>query len=73
MRTKTTEERAGEDVVGWRRDQLAGSGFPLRLATGLAKDGRYDLHALIELSERGCPPHLAARILAPLDARDARA
>jgi hypothetical protein len=73
MRTTTTEERAGEDVVGWRRDQLAASGFPLGLATGLAKDGRYDLHALIELSERGCPPHLAARILAPLDARDARA
>jgi hypothetical protein len=26
-----------------------------------------DLHALIELVERGCPPPLAARILAPLD------
>lgn len=72
MRTKTTEERAG-DVVGWRREQLADSGFPLELATRLAKDGRYDLHALIELSERGCPPDLAARILAPIDARDARA
>ena len=27
----------------------------------------YDLHALIELVERGCPPELAVRILAPLD------
>jgi hypothetical protein len=26
-----------------------------------------DLHELIELVERGCPPALAARILAPLD------
>lgn len=26
-----------------------------------------DLHAMIELLERGCPPDLAARILAPLD------
>ena len=26
-----------------------------------------DLHALIELVEHGCPPELAARILAPLD------
>jgi hypothetical protein len=26
-----------------------------------------DLHALIELVERGCPPVLAARILAPLE------
>ena len=26
-----------------------------------------DLHAMIELVERGCPPDLAARILAPFD------
>jgi hypothetical protein len=26
-----------------------------------------DLHALIGLVERGCPPPLAARILAPLE------
>jgi hypothetical protein len=26
-----------------------------------------DLHALTGLVERGCPPPLAARILAPLD------
>jgi hypothetical protein len=26
-----------------------------------------DVHALIELVERGCRPELAARILAPLD------
>jgi hypothetical protein len=32
---------------------------------------RYDLHALIELVERGCPCHLAVRILAPLDQKDA--
>jgi hypothetical protein len=28
---------------------------------------RYDVHAVIELVERGCPPDLATRILAPLD------
>jgi hypothetical protein len=26
-----------------------------------------DLHAMIELVERGCPPELAARIVAPFD------
>jgi hypothetical protein len=26
-----------------------------------------DLHALLELVDRGCPPALAARILAPLE------
>lgn len=66
MRTTTADERAARDVVRWRREQLAASGFPLRLAARLAKDARYDLHALIELVERGCPPGLAGRILAPL-------
>ena len=70
---KTRDERAALDVVRWRRGQLAGAGFPLPLAARLADDARYDLHALIELSERGCPPELAVRILAPLDAQDAAA
>jgi hypothetical protein len=67
MRTTTTSERTGQEVVGWRREQLVGTGFPLRLADRLAKDTRYDLHALIELTERGCAPELAVRILAPLE------
>lgn len=67
MRTKTTDARAAKGVVRWRRDQLVGSGFPLPLAARLARDPRYDLHALIELVERGCPPALATRIVAPLD------
>lgn len=68
MSTETTNERVQEDVVRWRREQLARSGFPRELAARLAEDPRYDLHALIELVERGCPPDLAVRILAPLDA-----
>jgi hypothetical protein len=67
MQTRTTSEQRGHEVVGWRRDQLVGSGFPLPLAARLAEDSRYDLHALIELAERGCPPALAVRILAPED------
>ena len=67
MATRTTDKRAAQDLVRWRREQLSASAFPLRLAARLAKDRRYDLHALIELVERGCPPDLAARILAPLD------
>ncbi len=47
--------------------QLAGSGFSPALAAEIAEDSRYDLHALIELVERGCRPDLAVRILAPLD------
>jgi hypothetical protein len=58
---------ARHEVARWRRKQLIDSGFPLSVAARLAKDARYDLHALIELVERGCPPELAARIIAPLD------
>ena len=36
-------------------------GSRLHLAGTLARDGRYDLHRLIELVERGCPPGLAVR------------
>ena len=56
-----------EQVVAWRRGQLAEAGFPLPLATRVAGDPRYDLHALIELVERGCAPELAVRIFAPLE------
>lgn len=55
------------EVKDWRREQLIKSGFASPLATRLANDGRYDLHALIQLVERGCTPALAIRILAPLD------
>jgi hypothetical protein len=71
MQAKTTSERTGHEVVRWRREQLVGSGFPLPLAARLAKDGRYDLHALIELAERGCRPELAVRILAPVEGANA--
>jgi hypothetical protein len=71
MRTTTTSEQTGQEVVGWRREQLVGTGFPLPLADRLAKDARYDLHALIELTERGCRPELAVRILSPDDQESA--
>lgn len=63
----TIGDRVRSEVVVWRRDQLVAGGFPLPVAVELARDGRYDLHALIGLRERGCPPELAVRILAPLD------
>jgi hypothetical protein len=53
--------------VGWRYARLRRAGLDFDLAELLADDGDFDLHALIELVERGCPPPLAVRILAPLD------
>jgi hypothetical protein len=71
MQTRTRDERVAHDVVRWRRHQLVSSGFPLPTAARLAKDSRFDLHALIELVERGCEPALAVRILAPLEWKEA--
>ena len=65
LSAKSDPRLAGE-VVAWRRKRLGAAGFPSGLALRLAGDCRYDLHALIELTERGCPPALAARILEPL-------
>jgi hypothetical protein len=53
--------------VRWRVRRLISAGFPIDLARRLARTDRIDLHRLLELVDRGCPPELAARILAPLD------
>lgn len=50
-------------VVEWRRGRLVGAGFAAELAAELAQDCGIDLHALLDLTDRGCPPDLAARIL----------
>jgi hypothetical protein len=71
MQAHTTTGSGVDRVVVWRREQLVQSGLALPLAAWLAKDTRYDLHALIGLVERGCPPQLAVRILAPLESDEA--
>jgi hypothetical protein len=51
----------------WRGQYLVGVGVDPQLAATVAADLRWDLNALLALLERGCPPHLAARILDPVD------
>ena len=65
--SRRTDDRA--QWVRWRARRLLGAGFPSELATRLARADRVDLHRLLSLVDRGCPPDLAARILAPLDDR----
>jgi hypothetical protein len=60
-------DRGTNDAVAWRRARLRKVGFGPRLTEELSHECAVDLHALIELVERGCPPPLAARIMAPLD------
>jgi len=68
-----TDTRSGgsaaidSEVVAWRREQLLAAGFGRSLSAELARNCGVDLHALIELVERGCRPDLAVRILAPLE------
>ncbi|MBW3640735.1 MAG: hypothetical protein KY451_12950 [Actinobacteria bacterium] len=56
-----------QQLVTWRRQYLSSVGVDAELAARVAADLRWDLHALLQLLERGCPPHLAARICAPGD------
>ena len=67
MSAELTADAEQQEVLAWRSAQLIDAGFPAPAAHALAADGRYDLHALIELVERGCAPELASRILAPLE------
>jgi len=59
--------REAAEVVAWRRARLRNAGLDAKLSEQLSRECAVDLHALIELVEHGCPPPIAARILAPLD------
>jgi hypothetical protein len=65
VRTPPTEP--GGDLAGWREQRLRRAGVEADFAASIAADCAMDLHAMIELLERECPPGLAARILAPFD------
>jgi hypothetical protein len=60
------------DVEAWRLRRLVDAGFRFPLALELATTPGVDLHALLDLLDRGCPPELAARILAPVSDGDGR-
>ena len=59
--------RLATEISEWQLRLLVRAGFDRTAALELAHDPRIDLHQLLELVDRGCPPDLAARIVAPLD------
>jgi hypothetical protein len=69
IRDRTTFP-ASPDLVGWRERRLRQAGFQAASVAELARDGRIDFHSLLELIDRGCPPDLAERIVAPLEAEE---
>lgn len=77
MKTRADSRNEAPDVrdpavVTWRRKQLLAAGFGPRESETLARDCGIDLHALLDLVERGCPPRLAMRIAAPLEGESRR-
>jgi hypothetical protein len=69
IRDRTTFT-ASADLVGWRERRLRQAGFQAARAAEMARDGRIDFHSLLKLIDRDCPPDLAERIVAPLDAEE---
>lgn len=53
-------------AIDWRRRSLLTAGFAPDAAAKVAADLRYDLHAMLQLVDRGCAPELAVRIVDPL-------
>jgi hypothetical protein len=62
MSTAAFADVINDQVEGWRLSVLLDAGFPPELAELLA-ESNVDLHAAVELLERGCSAPLAARIL----------
>lgn len=50
-----------------RFEWLIAAGFDDSSARRAAEDMRYDFMQLLDLHDRGCPPELAVRILAPIE------
>jgi hypothetical protein len=55
------------EVRQWRRATLLRAGVAPRLASRIADTPGIDFHELLGLVDRGCPPDLAVRIVAPLE------
>lgn len=68
--TAGSDRASAAEVRAWRRRRLLDSGFPTDVADAVVADPRFDLHALLQLLDRGCPPELVVRILAPIPSRE---
>jgi hypothetical protein len=60
-------ERAGrlhDRDVAWRRRLLRAAGLPEELSRAVAASHEHDVHDVLGLLQRGCPPATALRITA---------
>lgn len=56
-------------AFSWRLGMLRQAGLAPEIARAVANDDRYDLHEILGLLDRRCPPSLALDIAAPLEDR----
>ena len=63
MSASPTTAEFSSGIVEWRRERLLAAGFASALAARLSADSAIDLHALLTLIDRGCPPELALEIV----------
>ena len=65
MPTAETPTRPNEQelVERWRAQELERAGFDPDAAAALARRTDVDLHAAVELLQKGCPPATALSIL----------
>ena len=57
------EQTETERIERWRAEELARAGYEPRAAGRLAVRHDVDLHAAVDLIQRGCPADLALKIL----------
>ena len=57
------EQTETERIERWRAEELERAGYEPRAAGRIAVRHDVDLHAAVELVERGCPQDLALKIL----------
>jgi len=60
---ETPTSTPSAEVMQWRLHRLTEAGFEHELAVALAAEADVDLHAILDLVDRGCPHELAARIM----------
>jgi hypothetical protein len=60
---ETPTRTPSAEVMRWRLHRLTEAGFEHERAVALAAEADVDLHAILDLVDRGCPHQLAARIM----------
>ena len=54
-----------DPVIRWRIQRLMAAGVQPALASRVARVRGFDIHAVLDLLDRGCPVELALRIIDP--------